>query len=293
MFQASPSPNDGKANGLRKKSEKTITPMQVFRKTIPSLPTLFWICGMLILGGALIPESSQGQELSATPYRPTVSNPAQLPVPGYLELESGWQTIKRGDERERHSVPYLLKLAFNDRVGLLVGGDAFISRVNSEEPTVTGFGDMSAFLKFQHPIRELGAVGLELGVKLPTAPSTVGTTKTDYIANIIYSGPIGPMMVDLNLLYARLGDTAGGIGRNQLGWVVTASKALSDTWGVAGEFAGFHREGVKPFSQFLVAANYAWTPRIVLDAGMAFGLTAASQDWTAFTGLTMLLGKIL
>jgi len=33
---------------------------------------------------------------TATPYRPTVSNPATLSEPGWLEMELGWQTTKSG-----------------------------------------------------------------------------------------------------------------------------------------------------------------------------------------------------
>ena len=69
-------------------------------------------------------------------------------------------------------------------------------------------------------------------------------------------------MVDLNLLYARLDDYSNGVGQNQLGCVVTASKAISDPRRIADEFAGLHPERVKPFSQFLISANYGWILRL-------------------------------
>jgi len=46
-----------------------------------------------------------------TPYRPTVSNPAQLPAAGQLELELGGMKSQPGaqaDDRRRGSLPYLL-----------------------------------------------------------------------------------------------------------------------------------------------------------------------------------------
>ena len=50
---------------------------------------------------------------AATPYRPSVSTPAQLSAPGWLEVEGGvWRQL--GNEARRDSVPWTAKLAFSD-----------------------------------------------------------------------------------------------------------------------------------------------------------------------------------
>src|SRR5262245_29709236 len=70
---------------------------------------------------------NESRNLQATPHRPTVSNPADLPVPRHLEWEAGGLTT-RGPESDRHtSVPFLLKYAFDQDWGVLVGGDSFVS----------------------------------------------------------------------------------------------------------------------------------------------------------------------
>ena len=49
-----------------------------------------------------------------TPYRPSVSSPAQLPAPGQLEFELGGLSTKTDDDR-RASLPYTFKLGFNEQ----------------------------------------------------------------------------------------------------------------------------------------------------------------------------------
>ena len=126
-------------------------------------------------------------------------------------------------------------------------------------------------------------MSLQAGVKLPSAPKTVGTGRTDYLLQGIHSLAIGRFNFDLNILYTRLGEKSENEGRNQLGWVTTTSYAVTDRLSIAGEFFGTHREGVRPFLQYLSAVSYAITPRLVADTGVAFGLTGESQDWTLFT----------
>ncbi len=277
------------------------SPMLNVRKGIgvgnptPSLLALFLIFPLVLLGEALLPSLSLGQELRATPYRPTLSNPAQLSVPGYVELEMGWQSLKgKAADDYRHSVPYLLKLAFSDRIGILIGGEAVIINDSEQTPTLAGFGDLTPLLKFTVPLPSprSSAVGLEVGAKLPTAPKTVGSGQTDYLVTGIYSGVIGPLGIDLNLGYTRFGGTVSEGGKDQLFWAASTAYGLTDKWSVAGELAGTMRNNVKPFTQVLTSTSYFLSPGLVGDLGAAFGLNGASQEWTLFAGMTILLGKV-
>ncbi len=251
------------------------------------------LCAGLIVLLCAIEASSMvsAEELKATPYRPTVSNPAALPVPQYLEIEAGWQSVKaKSDDSFRHSLPYLLKFAFTDRVGVLLGSQTVIVQDRPDAPTQAGSGDFAGFLKLRQPVPSAmpSALGLEFGVKFPTAPTTVGTGRTDYLGNLIYSAGFGDIGLDLNLLYTRLGGAPSGQGKDQLGWVTTVSYSVTDRMSVAGEFFGSYRDGVRPFLQYLSAVSYAIIPRVVADGGVAFGLTADSQEWTLFAGVTIL-----
>ncbi len=60
--------------------------------------------------------SAFAEELKTRTYRPAVLNLAYLPLPKYLEVEIGWQSLKnKSDDRHRYSLPYLRKYALMER----------------------------------------------------------------------------------------------------------------------------------------------------------------------------------
>ncbi len=283
------------AKQLEKLSSRSIAIFFGTRRALLNLITLLIICGIGILGEGLNAKVCLADEPTATPYRPTLSNPAQLSAPGYLEMEMGWQSLKeKSTDDYRHTVPYLFKLAFSDYVGLLVGGDALIINDFDQGSTLAGFGDLTPLLKLNMPLpsNHTSALGLEMGAKIPTAPQTVGSQQADYLVTGIYSIGIGSLGIDFNLGYTRLGGAPRGEGKNQLFWAASSAFGLTNQLSVAGELAGTVRRGVKPFTQFLTSTSYFFTPRLVGDTGIAFGLNGASQEWTLFAGITILLGKV-
>ena len=81
---------------------------------LKSLPHLALLC----LCTAASTVHAQAADDAVTPYRPSVSSPAQLPVPGQLELELGGLQTRLDDDR-RASLPYTFKLAFNEAWGVV------------------------------------------------------------------------------------------------------------------------------------------------------------------------------
>ncbi len=231
---------------------------------------------------------------SVTPYRPTVSNPAALSEPGWLEVESGLIRTKGGDSRREVSLPYLLKYAFSSDFGVLLGGDAHIWQTDSDGHRLSGSGDTSLLLKHRWALgKDDGpAFGIEYGVTLPTAKTGLGSGKADYLVNGIYSTEVAGNSIDLNLNLTRVGSIATGEGRTQLGYAATVSRPLNDQWGIAAEISGDTRRGTAPTDQLLVATSYAASRKVVWDASVAFGLSHASPDWSIFAGVSILLEKL-
>jgi hypothetical protein len=237
--------------------------------------------------------NAEESEPAATPYRPTVSNPADLSEPGWLELEMGVQRIQGGSDLRRDSVPVLAKLAFTENWGILVGSELGISRTDMNNEMFNGNGDTTFLVKHRIPTATEGtAWGIEAGYKSPTAPDTIGSGKSDYIVNGIFSTTISENVVDVNLSATRLGVVADGEGEIQYGWAASLAHNLNDQWGVFGELSGIARNATASQSQLMAGATYNRSKRVVLDAGAAWGLTKASQDWTAFAGVTVLMGKL-
>ena len=133
------------------------------------------------------------------------------------------------------------------------------------------------------------AVGLEAGVKLPTAKDLIGSGKHDLILNGIVSAELGAATLDVNLGATRLGGVNPGEGRTASMWAAGLSYPLNEQWGITGEFSGVSQRGVPGTSQFLTAFSYNVSKTVVLDAGMAWGLTKASTDRSLFAGITVLL----
>lgn len=232
------------------------------------------------------------QEFSAiTPYRPSVSSPAQLPTPGQLEFEAGVLSA-RSDSGRRDSLPVLFKLAFSEQWGLLVGGDAYVSSRDGDGARTRGIGDTNLILKRAFVVDSGTAFGLEFNAKLPTAKNGIGSGSADYEVNTIFSRDLGKVHMDANANLTRLGTWDAGTARNQTGLSASFSTELAEHWGATAELSGTHRSHADNTAQLLVAAAYSPSKQMTFDVGVAHGLTAASSNWSLFTGLVVPLAKL-
>ncbi len=234
---------------------------------------------------------SADDEPTATPYRPTVSNPAALSEPGWFEFEIGVDRTRGGDDRHVDSLPYLLKYAFTPDWGILLGGDLYIRRVDQDGAASSGYGDTSVVLKYHCALSETSAVGVEAGFTSPTAKSGLGNGKTAYLLNGIVSMESDVAQFDINLGVTRLGEVADNAGRHEISWAVGASRPLADQWNLALELSGTGRHATKNTQQFLAAFSYEWSKRTVLDIGATTGLNPATPERNLFAGMTVLFEK--
>ncbi len=235
--------------------------------------------------------ADDGAAPPVTPYRPSVSTPAQLPAPGQLELELGGVSARTADG-QRGGLPYTLKLAFSEQWGMVVGGEAFVTQPNDDGTRGRGLGDTQLVLKRAFLVDSDTAFGLELGAKLPTAKDGIGSGKADYSVNGIYSRDLGPLHMDANLNYTRLGVADDGGGRGQTGWAAAFSLPLGARWGALTELSGSHRGGAGDPAQLLLAATFSPSKRLTFDFGAAKGLNRAAQDWSVFSGVVLPLARL-
>ncbi|GJJ01457.1 hypothetical protein RugamoR64_19950 [Duganella rhizosphaerae] len=226
-----------------------------------------------------------------TPYRPSVSSPAQLPAAGQLELELGGLSSKSDDGR-RNSLPYALKLGFNEQWGVVLGGEAYVSAPDGGGGRARGIGDTLFVLKRAFVLDEGSALGLELGAKAPTARDSIGSGRADYSLNGIYSRDMGSVHMDANLNATRLGAYDAGTGRVQTGLSASFSTPVNEQWGVTGEWSGTRRSGAASTAQVLVAFSYSPTKRLTMDFGAAHGLNSASPNWAFFSGVVLPLAQL-
>ncbi len=202
-----------------------------------------------------------------TPYRPSVSTPAQLPYPGQLEFELGGLAANDGESR-RNTLPYLLKLAFNQDWGLLIGGDGYVW-TGGEVGRFNGVGDTSITLKRAWIVNSANAFGMELTAKIPTAKETIGTGRADYEVNTIYSADFGPVHMDANLNATQLGFVDPGSSRTQFGGASAFTVSLSERWAILGELSGTHQAGADNGVQLLTALTFSPSKILTFDFGVA------------------------
>jgi hypothetical protein len=244
---------------------------------------------VVILGSSAVARAQDGGP-AVVPYRPSVATPAQLPAPGWPELEAGGAWAKGGDSARSFSSPVTFKLAWDESWGILIGTDAYDWQRAYDGSTAHSGGDTTLTLKYKLPVDEQLALGAELGVALPTARPPIGTGSTDWGINTIASFDYPGVHVDVNVAGLHLGTVDSGQGPWQGGWAVAASHPFDDRFGVTGEVSGVVQRGTAAQTQGLVAFNYNVSNALVLDVAMAAGLSRTAPDWQVMAGMTVRLG---
>ena len=244
---------------------------------------------VVFVGGSAVGRAQDGGP-AVVPYRPSVATPAELPAPGWPELEAGLQWAKGGDTARSQSSPVSFKLAWNESWALLIGTDVYDWQRADDGSTAHSGGDTTLTLKYKLPVSDKLALGAELGVTLPTARPPIGTGATDWGINTIASFDCPGVHVDINLAGARLGAVDAGQGPWQGGWAIAASHPLDERFGITGEVSGLVQRGTSAQTQALGALNYNVSRALVLDVAVAAGLSRAAPDWQLMAGMTVQLG---
>jgi hypothetical protein len=244
----------------------------------------------VVFAGGSATVRAQDDGPAVVPYRPSVATPADLPAPGWPELEAGVQWAQGGDTARSRSSPITFKLAWSESWAVLVGTDAYDWQRAYDGSTAHSGGDTTLTLKYRLPIDDHLALGAELGVALPTARPPIGSGKSDWGFNTIASFDYPGVHVDVNAAGSHLGAVDAGQGAWQGGWAVAASHPLDERFGVTCEVSGLVQRGTSAQTQGLAALNYNVSRALVLDIAVAAGMSRAAPDWQLMAGMTVRLG---
>lgn len=249
-----------------------------------------WCCIVLnlMLADCVLAQSEQP---AVTPYRPSVSSPAQLPFPGQLEFETGFMR-SQDDGVRRQSLPYQWKLALNSDWGILLGGEAQIWSHSDAQTIVRGGGDTSVVLKRALVLSEEEAFGWELGTKFATAKKSLGSGKQDVSLNTIYSRDLGKVHVDVNANLTHLGAANAGDAHLQKGLSTSFSMPISGRWAMNAEWSGIHQRGEGVHTQVLFAAVYSPHRRLSIDVGLIQGLNNNVHAKSFFSGVVLPVAQL-
>lgn len=224
-------------------------------------------------------------------YRPSVATPTDLPAPGWPQMDAGWTGTQGGDTARSQAVPVTFRLAWSESWGLILGTSVYEWQRDFDGSTARSGGDTNVALKYRLPINDSISVGAEIGASLPTARPPIGSGKVDWAGIAIASIDSDIAHVDINVAAARLGAVDEGQGRCQGLWAIAASRPLGQVFTITGEVSGVVQRGTRAQSQALAGLNYSVSPQVVVDAGVAKGLSHTGADWVVTAGITFQLGR--
>jgi hypothetical protein len=205
-------------------------------------------------------------------------------------MDAGWSVTQGGDVARSQAVPVTFRLAWSESWGLIAGTDAWDWQRDFDGTTAHSGGDITLELKYRLPVADGLSFGAEFSAALPTARPPIGSGKTDWGGIGIASIDTDIAHVDINVGGTRLGAPDEGLGRWQAAWAVAASHPLWQVFTVTGEVSGVAQRHTRAQTQALAGLNYNVTPQLVLDAGVAKGLSHAAADWQLTAGVTFQLG---
>lgn len=175
-------------------------------KYLSSVGAAFAIYGVLATTLGMAQANGDTEDKSppaVNPGRPTITDPASLTAPGWLETEFG---LTKGLNRDRSfSTPTLLKLTDrNRRLQYRLGFDGYLKPGQG----ASGFGDTYAGLHYLFTNQQQSKFDIagRITVKIPTARVAIGgTQKVDFNAQLLASRDFTPSIhADFNLGFSSL-----------------------------------------------------------------------------------------
>jgi len=240
---------------------------------------------------------------AADPARPTVTNPAHIPPPGYLQFEQGFlqaNTTPGGPDRQ-FSLNQATKLSLDHHLMVFLLSEPFArsitSNVGSSDPGDLDLGvQVVLFDEGEgHSRKPTVAVSYINRVRSGTSAGLdVGSYNRSVL--LLASGDLFGLHYDTNFIVnEQPGSTANLPNhapprRAQFGQTLSLTRSLTQKYSISGEIWRFSLPltGGNAIGN-LYAFGYTPIKTLVLDAGFSRGLTAQSTHWETFAGFSYLL----
>ena len=230
---------------------------------------------------------------AVNPGRPTVTDPASLTAPGWLETEFGG--VKNLDRDRTFSTPLLLKLtARNERIQYRLAFDGLIFPGQG----ANAFGDTFAGLHYLFAAQNKAGFDIagRFTVKIPTAPAFIGTRKVDYNVLFLASRDFSPSVhADFNVGFTNLSRQGAPGTDNQ--FAATASFTLpikGGRWQYTNEIVyASPILGQKAQVTTMHGFTYAVHRYDVYDIAVQWQLHGDGANLQLLFGRTFLLGRLL
>jgi hypothetical protein len=210
-----------------------------------------------------------------------------------LQLESGFNSnFHASGVTSEEDPPIAIRFAVNLRVLLEADIDAVISQEVTGGGRTTGFGDCQFGIQtvLLHERERSPGVALAYYIKAPTASSSrgLGTGRVDHNFIALVSKTFDKTTLDFNGAYLLGGRTSARGHASSGQGAFAISQAVNKRFGVQGEISGFSRNDQQAGAMSeLSVVTYQVNDRLVLDAGVRFGLTHGAPSSGFVAGMTV------
>ena len=234
--------------------------------------------------------------ISANPNRPTISDPADITECGVVEVEYGWSRGWSGAGNRSDLYGGLIKFGLLQDLELRWTLDSFLSNHENGRGR-RGVGDHWTGLqyRFHHQSKRIPTMALGYAIKRPSADrhKELGSGHVDHAMVFLASKDIRGLHWDFNTAVLLAGRDEPGRDRN-VELALAFSRPIQGRLGITGEVWGDTRQNTETpgFASTLWGLTYAVRPRLVVDAGVDFGLTTGTPRKRFFAGLTYALADV-
>lgn len=253
------------------------------------------LCCLVLIAACAAPSASwvEGQDVTATPQRPTFAKNTSTTVQGTVEAEFG---LLR-DPGDLFDTPTTFKYGLSERGELFIGLSPF-RVVELPGDDGEGFGDI--LLGWRQRFLENSDDGTSLAwqaaLKLPTADEDEGLGSGEL------DGFIAGILTVSQDTWSTTGFAQFGLLGELDGSGVDHQEALSGVfdYGLKNTNTGLLAELAAVFTPerdleevfTILGVNWSPLPGVVLDTGVLLGLSSDAPDFQYFIGFTRNLGRI-
>lgn len=251
---------------------------------------------LLLVATPLAAQEQQQDPRLVQPERPTVATHAHTVATGFLELEVGLEADRFAPGRRSVVAPLVAKvgLASHLQMNVSTTGFARAAAIGQE----SGVGDIGVGLKWRllddAPL--LGDFALLPAIKLPTGSSDrgTGTGTTDVGITLISSHDLGPVAMDLNVAYVRVGSAGSSPASSSALWTASFGASVAGRLGWVAELFGaptIDGSGTPSSVELLTGPTYLVSNALNLDLGVIAPLRGDRPN-AVYVGLVWNAGRL-
>ncbi len=250
-------------------------------------------CGALIVVALTVRAQTNTSSVpDANPARPTVSTPATLTPPGYLQFETGMLGATTSPEfGTRIGVNQVTKLTVLPRLELFVQTEPYVHSSNSKggdkeiHPGEVFVGAQAVVMSGDGARPTVAVSYVRRLYESPAPELDLGTFRQS--GSLLISDDLAGFHFDANFIVTE--ETEFGVRRAQLAQTLSVSHPLRK-FTISGELWHF----TQPYFNSnaignLWALSYPLRRNLVMDGGFDHGFTRTSTNWEEFIGFTYLL----